>query len=252
MLLKKILKWIVVGCIILTGQGFAMLKSNQKNPTVVILLGPPGAGKGTHASPLSEHLSIPHISTGDLFRDNIRNNTELGQQAKTFMDQGKLVPDELVLDMLFKRMTAPDCARGCILDGFPRTLAQAKALDAKLDKKTHVVVLNFNVPDSVLIERITGRMVCKDCKKPYHKRFDPPRQPNVCDTCGGVLIAREDDQESVIRNRLEIYHKESQSLIDYYAKKKNTLHEIDSQNAKEQVFRDILVALSNEKSNTLR
>jgi len=248
-MLKKIFGWIVMGCVLLTGQGFTMSQSNQKTSTIVILLGPPGAGKGTHASPLSEQLSLPHISTGDLFRENIRNNTELGQKVKLFMDQGKLVPDDLVLDMLFDRMSAPDCARGCILDGFPRTLAQAKALDEKLDKKTRVIALNFNVPDSVLIERISGRMVCKDCKKPYHKRFDPPRQANVCDACGGTLITRDDDQESIVRKRLEVYHAESQPLIEYYAKKKDVLHEIDSQNSKEQVFREVMVALSSIKPN---
>ena len=246
-MLKKIFGWIVLGSMLLTGQGVAMSQSNQKAATIIILLGPPGAGKGTHASPLSEHLSLPHISTGDLFRENIRNNTALGEKVKSFMDQGKLVPDELVLDMLFQRMEARDCARGCILDGFPRTVAQAKALDDKLDKKTRVIALNFNVPDSVLIERISGRMICKDCKKPYHKRFDPPRQTNVCDTCGGTLITRDDDQESIVRKRLEVYHAESQPLIDYYAKKKDVLREIDSQNPKEQVFRDIMIALSNVK-----
>lgn len=246
-MLKKIFGWIVLGSMLLTGQGVAMSQSNQKAATIIILLGPPGAGKGTHASPLSEHLSLPHISTGDLFRENIRNNTALGEKAKSFMDQGKLVPDELVLDMLFQRMEARDCARGCILDGFPRTVAQAKALDDKLDKKTRVIALNFNVPDSVLIERISGRMICKDCKKPYHKRFDPPRQTNVCDSCGGTLITRDDDQESIVRKRLEVYHAESQPLIDYYAKKKDVLREIDSQNPKEQVFRDIMIALSNVK-----
>jgi len=246
---KKIFGWMVLGSLLLTGQGVAMSQSNQKPTTIVILLGPPGAGKGTHASPLSEHLLLPHISTGDLFRENIRNNTALGQKVKSFMDQGKLVPDELVLDMLFQRMESRDCAHGCILDGFPRTVAQAKALDAKLDKKTHIIALNFNVPDSVLIERISGRLICKDCKKPFHKKFDPPRQANLCDSCGGMLVTRDDDQENIVRKRLEIYHAESQPLIDYYSKKKDVLREIDSQNSKEQVFRDIMIALSSTKTN---
>jgi len=245
---QKMFGWIVMGCILLTGQGVAMSQSNQKAATIVVLLGPPGAGKGTHATAMSEHLSLPHISTGDLFRENIRNNTVLGQNVKSFMNQGKLVPDELVLDMLFQRMEAPDCARGCILDGFPRTVAQAQALDAKLSKNTRIIALNFNVPDSVLIERITGRLVCKDCKKPFHKRFDPPRQTNVCDSCGGTLVTREDDQENIVRKRLEVYHEESQPLIEYYAKKKDSLREVDSQNSKEQVFRDILLALSTLKT----
>lgn len=221
-----------------------MTQSNPKQKTIIVLLGPPGAGKGTHAGPLSEHLSLPHISTGDLFRENIRNNTELGQKVKPYLDQGKLVPDEIVMDMLFARMKDTDCLRGCILDGFPRTVAQAKALEAKLGNTSRVIALNFNVPDSVLIERISGRLICKECKRPYHKRFDPPRQANVCDACGGPLYTRDDDQESIVRKRLEVYHTESQPLIDYYAKKKGELREIDSQNTKEQVFQDILVALS--------
>ncbi|MBF8263210.1 MAG: adk-A [Parachlamydiales bacterium] len=235
-----------MGCIMLTGVGNAMSQSNPKLMTIIVLLGPPGAGKGTHAGPLSEHISLPHISTGDLFRENIRNNTVLGQKVKSFMDQGKLVPDELVLDMLFQRMENPDCVRGCILDGFPRTVSQAKALDAKLGKKSRIIALNFNVPDAVLIERISGRLICKECKKPYHKRFDPPRQANVCDACGGALYSRDDDQENIVRKRLEVYHEESQPLIDYYAKRKGELREIDSQNSKEQVFRDVMIALSSK------
>jgi adenylate kinase len=245
---KKLFCLLVTGCLILTGQGVAMNQSNPKQSTIVILLGPPGAGKGTHAEPLSEHLSIPHISTGDLFRENIRNNTELGQKVKSYLDQGKLVPDELVLDMLFDRMQAPDCTRGCILDGFPRTVPQAIALDAKLGKNVRILALNFNVPDSVLIERISGRLVCKECKKTYHKIFDAPKQANVCDACGGTLITRDDDRESIVRKRLEVYHTDSQPLIEYYAKKKGVLREIDSQNSKEQVFRDVLLALSNTPS----
>lgn len=232
----------------ITGQVFAMNHSNSKQSTIIILLGPPGAGKGTHAEPLSEHLSLPHISTGDLFRENIRNNTALGQKVKSFMDQGKLVPDELVLDMLFDRLKAPDCVRGCILDGFPRTVPQAMALDAKLEKNARIIALNFNVPDSELIERIAGRLVCKECKKTYHKTFAPPKQANVCDACGGALITRDDDREAIVRKRLEVYHNESQPLINYYAKKKGVLHEIDSQNSKEQVFQDILHALSSTAS----
>lgn len=241
---KKIFGWIVMGCIMFASEGTAMNRKDTKPMTVIILLGPPGSGKGTHAGPLSEHLSLPHISTGDLFREQIRKNTPLGQKVKVFLDNGHLVPDEFVVDMLFDRMQSADCAHGCILDGFPRTVFQAKALDARMGKNSRIIALNLNVPDSVLIERITGRLICKECKKPYHKRFDPPRQANVCDVCGGSLYTRNDDQETIVRNRLKVYHDESQPLIEYYAKKKEALHEIDGQNSKEVVFRDILEALS--------
>jgi adenylate kinase len=243
---KNLYRWIVMGCIMLACNGEAMSRTTQKPMTIIVLLGPPGAGKGTHAGPLSEHLSLPNISTGDLFRDHIRNHTPLGEKVKSFIDQGKLVPDDLVLEMLFDRLARKDCAHGCILDGFPRTVAQAKALDDKLAGKARIIAMNFNVPDSVLIERITGRLLCRDCKKPYHKRFDPPRQANICDVCGGPLYTRDDDQENIVRKRLEVYHEESQPLVDYYVKKK-ILREIDSQNSKDQVFRDILVALSTQK-----
>jgi adenylate kinase len=243
---KKMFYWVAAGCLLLTGQGGAMNQPN-KSPMVIILLGPPGAGKGTHAVPLSEHLAIPHLSTGDLFRENIRNKTELGQQVKLYIDQGKLVPDELVLGMLFDRMKGSDCKNGCILDGFPRTVAQAKALDAMLSQGTHIIAINFNVPDSVLIERISGRLICKDCNKVYHRTFNAPRNASVCDTCGGQVVTRDDDKEAVVRKRLEVYHRESQPLVDYYAHKKGELHEIDSQGSSDQVFRDVLSALSIEK-----
>lgn len=241
--LKNVFGWVLMGFMMFANQGMTMNRSTLKNPTIVILLGPPGSGKGTHAGPLSEHLGLPHISTGDLFRDQIRNHTELGQKVKVFLDQGKLVPDDLVIDMLFERMKSPDSLNGCILDGFPRTVAQAQALDEKISKKARLIVLNLNVPDSVLIERITGRLICNDCKKPYHKRFAPPRQANICDECGGRLSTRDDDQAHIVRKRLEVYHSESRPLINYYAKKKGVLREIDGQNSKDQVFKDVVAAL---------
>lgn len=218
--------------------------SRLEKPLVVILMGPPGAGKGTHAGPLSLHLGLPHISTGDLFREHIRGRTSLGQKVKSFIDKGNLVPDELVLDMLFERVGKPDCKNGYILDGSPRTLPQAKELDKRLGTHNRVIALNFNLADSVIIARITGRIACKECGKPYHKQYDPPKKEKVCDACGGELHQRDDDREEVIRKRLEVYRVQTQPLIDYYAKQKEVLREIDSENGKDQVFNDVLEALS--------
>ena len=241
----------VMGFVLSAVEAMAMGRSNHK-PLIIILLGPPGAGKGSHASALHEHFGLPHISTGDFFREHIQSNSELGRIAKSYIDQGRLVPDQLVLDMLFERMQQPDCARGCILDGFPRTLAQAKALDVRLKNKSRVVAINFNVPDSVLIERISGRIVCRDCRKSFHRNFEPPRQAGSCDSCGGGLYTRDDDTELVIRKRLEVYHTEAQQVVDYYAAKENVLREIDGQNSKAQVFHDVLISLSAKETALAR
>lgn len=238
-------RWMGLICMVgamLTGDVFAFSRPENK-PAVVILMGPPGAGKGTHAGPLSEHLGLPHISTGDLFRENIRNQTPLGQKAKTFMDQGQLVPDELVLDMLFDRVSKEDCKHGYILDGFPRTLPQAKALDQRLNARHNVIALNFQLEDRAIIERITGRIACKQCGKPYHKIYDLPKKEGVCDTCGGALYQRDDDKEEIVRKRLEVYRAQTAPLIEYYAKQKGVLREIDSKNTKEHVFHDVLDAV---------
>ena len=241
---KKLIGWLMmVGFICSTEDGMAMGQSSRK-PLIIILLGPPGAGKGTHATTLAEHLGLPHISTGDLFREHIQSGSELGLMAKEYIDQGKLVPDALVLDMLFNRIKTADCANGFILDGFPRTLAQAKALDARLNHKSKMVSFNFNVPDSLLIERIAGRIICRDCKKSYHRSFDPPRQAGSCDACGGSLYMRDDDIEGVVRKRLEVYHSGAQQLINYYAAKEKVFCELDGQNSKDEVFHDLLENLS--------
>lgn len=215
----------------------------ESQPVAIILMGPPGAGKGTHAGPLSAYLGIPHISTGDLFRENIRKETPIGKKAKTFMDAGRLVPDEVVLEMLFDRIQKSDCRNGIILDGFPRTVPQAKSLDETLGKTHRFIALNFNVPDDFLVERITGRIACKQCGKPFHKKYDPPKQEGVCDACGGALYQRDDDKEDVLRRRLEVYRNETAPLIHYYGNKKDVLREIDSQNSKEQVFHDVIEAV---------
>lgn len=241
--LKKLLGWIIMGSILLTAAEADAMHRMASKPVVIILLGPPGAGKGTHAAPLSEALGLPHISTGDLFRMHIQQKTQLGLLAKTYIDQGNLVPDDLVLDMLFDRLKESDCQQGLILDGFPRTLTQAKSLDARLKNKSRVLALNFYVPDSILIERIAGRLICRDCKRPYHKVFDPPQESGVCGQCGGELYMREDDREEIVRKRLEVYRSETLPLIEYYQEKEGVLVEIDGQNDKNQVFHDVLEAL---------
>lgn len=231
-----------------------MLETNDltNQPLVILLLGPPGAGKGTHAATLKDAIGLPHISTGDLFREHFKQQTPLGLTAKNYIDQGNLVPDELVLDMLFDRLQESDCAQGCILDGFPRTLAQARALDARLKNKSQVLALNFNVTDSILIERISGRLICRDCNKLYHAAFDPPQELGRCDLCEGELFTRDDDNEAIVRKRLAVYRAETLPLIEYYAAQQGVLKEIDSQNSKEQVFHDVLEAIPISMHNNVK
>lgn len=239
------IKWICMLGMLTTGSA-AFAENNlspSEKPLVVILIGPPGAGKGTHAGPLSEQLHLPHISTGDLFREHIRNQSPLGKQAKSYMDQGNLVPDALVFDMLFLRIEHPDCAHGYILDGFPRTLPQAQTLYAKLESKAQIIALNFIIPDSALIQRITGRLMCKQCGRPYHKTFDPPPASNHCQSCEGDLYQRDDDKENVVRKRLDVYHEQTEPIIAYFAKKPNLLRTVDALNSKAQVYQDILQSL---------
>jgi adenylate kinase len=209
-------------------------------PLAVILLGPPGAGKGTHAGPLSGKLGLPHISTGDLLREHIQGQTELGKLAKGRMDEGTLVPDDLVLTMLFERIERLDCARGYILDGFPRTKPQAEALDAYFGNDVQVTALYFSVPDRLLIERIIGRITCKDCARPYHLHFDPPKQAGTCDDCNKPLFQRTDDQEEVVRKRLAVYHTQTQPVIDHYISKQGVFRQVSAQGNKDDVFQDAL------------
>ncbi|MFG1808809.1 adenylate kinase [Streptomyces sp. NPDC049040] len=185
----------------------------------IVLVGPPGAGKGTQAAYLAENLSIPHISTGDLFRANISQGTELGKQAKAFMDAGRLVPDEVTIGMAEDRLLQPDAAQGFLLDGFPRNVGQAQALDAFL-AKTHVTldaVLDLEVPEEEVVKRIAGRRLCRnDGGHVFHVEYNPPAAEGVCDTCGGELYQRSDDTEEAVRIRLEEYHSKTEPIIDYY------------------------------------
>ncbi|WPX07879.1 adenylate kinase [Anaerocellum danielii] len=187
----------------------------------LILLGAPGAGKGTQAEYLSKRFSIPHISTGDILRENVKNETELGKKAKEYMDKGLLVPDEIVIEIVKDRISKEDCKNGFLLDGFPRTIAQAEALDKVLQELGQKIdkVLNIEVPDEKILERMSGRRICKNCGASFHVIYRPPQKEGVCDVCGGELYQREDDKEETVKKRLEVYHAQTQPLIDYYKEK---------------------------------
>jgi len=182
----------------------------------IIFLGPPGAGKGTYASRLTPTLKLPHISSGDMVRDEIKAQTQLGNLMKEYSDKGKLGPDEIMIKILAKRLRKPDCKKGCILDGFPRTIKQAKALEkiVKID-----LVINLNVPDDIIIKRLSNRLTCKKCGTIYNKLTLKPKKDNICDQCGGELYQREDDKPKVIQERLNVYRKKTEPLIEYYKKK---------------------------------
>lgn len=187
----------------------------------ILLMGPPGAGKGTQAEALAEKLGVPHIATGDIFRSQIAAGTPLGKKAKEYTDSGRLVPDEVTIGMVRERLKEPDCQKGFILDGFPRTVAQAKALDeilAQAGQKLDAAI-DIRVPDQKIIERLTGRRVCRQCGATYHLVFNPPQRPGVCDACGGELYQRSDDNEATVKNRLEVYQRQTAPLIDYYQAK---------------------------------
>ncbi|MCB6414886.1 adenylate kinase [Dorea acetigenes] len=184
----------------------------------IIMLGAPGAGKGTQAKKIAEKYSIPHISTGDIFRANIKNGTELGKKAKTYMDQGLLVPDELVVDLVVDRVNQDDCKNGYVLDGFPRTIPQAEALTkalAAMDQKMDYAI-DVNVPDENIVNRMSGRRACVGCGATYHLKYAPTKTEGICDVCGKELILRDDDKPETVQKRLNVYHEQTQPLIDYY------------------------------------
>ena len=209
-----------------------------------ILLGPPGAGKGTQAAKIVEKYGIPHISTGDIFRENIKKGTELGKKAQEYMNRGELVPDDLVIEIATTRLLADDCAEGFLLDGFPRTVYQAEKLDeflaahgSKIDK-----VLDIAVEKEELMVRLTGRRVCKACGASYHVVNIPPKKEGICDVCGGPLVQRADDNAETVANRIEVYEAQTMPLIEYYEKAGNIAH-IDGATGLESVFADIVKAL---------
>ena len=194
----------------------------------VIMLGAPGAGKGTQAKKIAAIYSLPHISTGDIFRENIKNETGLGQKAKLYMDQGLLVPDELVLELIMDRFKAPDCKEGYVLDGFPRTIPQAKALDAALERNNDRIeyAIDVDVADEVIINRMAGRRACLNCGRTYHLESLKPKVEGNCDYCDTKLVLRDADKPETVKKRLEVYHEQTQPLLDYYGDK-GILHRVD-------------------------
>ena len=210
----------------------------------IIMLGAPGAGKGTQAKKIAAKYDIPHISTGDIFRANIKNGTELGNKAKTYMDQGLLVPDELVCDLVVDRVQQDDCKKGYILDGFPRTIPQAESLDAALSRLGEAVdyAINVEVPDENIVKRMGGRRACVGCGATYHLVYAAPKKEGICDNCGAELILRDDDKPETVQKRLGVYHEQTQPLIDYYTKK-GILKEVDGTMDMGDVFKAIVEIL---------
>ena len=207
----------------------------------IIMLGAPGAGKGTQAKMIADKYQIPHISTGDIFRANISNGTELGKKAKTYMDQGLLVPDELVVDLVVDRVQQDDCKKGYILDGFPRTIPQAEALTEALKKLGEKVdfAINVEVPDENIVKRMSGRRACVSCGSTYHIVYNPTKVEGVCDKCGNELILREDDKPETVKKRLDVYHEQTQPLIEYYTNE-GVLVEVDGTKDMKDVFSAIV------------
>lgn len=233
-------------CLLLLALPFSLFALSKdvtpEHPKVIILLGPPASGKGTQSVRLAKELNIPHISTGDLFRENMKSGTALGKKAKQFIDEGKLVPDEIVLDMLFDRLQKSDTAAGFILDGFPRTIPQAEALDRRLDPKSDVIALNLDVSDDTIIKRTAGRLICKQCGNVHNRYFSPPERDGECDRCCGELYQRDDDKPEVVTMRLKTYHEQTEPLIAYY-KRKNILVDIAGEQDPNKVFQELKEAV---------
>jgi adenylate kinase len=213
-------------------------------PTYIVLLGPPGAGKGTQAQVISDTLGLPHISSGDIFRENLKDKTELGKLAEGYMNRGELVPDDVTIAMIRERLSRPDCEPGALLDGFPRTPAQAEALSTMLGEFGGRVnaVPYINVPEEVLIERLTGRWTCRAQGHIFHEKYNPPKEPGRCDFDGSELYQRDDDKAETVKRRISVYLKQTQPLIDFY-QNRNLLIEVDGQKSIEQVSADLLAKL---------
>ncbi len=211
----------------------------------LILLGAPGAGKGTQAVALVKAKGLTHVASGDLFRDNLSRNTELGQTAKTYMDKGELVPDDVTVKMVLERIARPDCANGFLLDGFPRTIPQAEALDKALMAENKAIdkAVSVAVPNEELIKRLSGRWICRDCQAPFHMVDAPPKESGKCDHCGGELYQRDDDNEVTVSNRLNVYMNQTAPLIDYY-RKQDKLLEVNGNQSVDAVSKEMLSALA--------
>jgi adenylate kinase len=210
----------------------------------IIMLGAPGAGKGTQAKKIAEKYSIPHISTGDIFRANIKGGTELGMKAKSYMDQGQLVPDEVTINMLLDRISAADCENGYVLDGFPRTIPQAESLTKALDARGEKIdyAIDVDVQDQAIVTRMSGRRACVNCGATYHIVYNAPKKEGVCDACGDNLVLRDDDKPETVQKRLTVYHDQTQPLIDYY-KNAGVLKSVDGTKDLNDVFADITAFL---------
>lgn len=210
----------------------------------IVMLGAPGAGKGTQAEIIAEKYNIPHISTGDIFRANLKNGTELGKKAKVYMDAGELVPDSLTCDLVMDRIAQDDCAEGYILDGFPRTIPQAEVFTKALAEKGMKVdfAIDVDVPDDNIVKRMAGRRSCPNCGSIYHVEFMPPKKEGICDSCGTELVQRADDQPDTVLNRLRVYHEQTQPLIDFY-KEAGCLYSVDGTKKQDEVFADIIAIL---------
>ncbi|MCI8658631.1 MAG: adenylate kinase [Lachnospiraceae bacterium] len=210
----------------------------------IIMLGAPGAGKGTQAKKIAEKYGIPHISTGDIFRANIKGGTELGMKAKSYMDQGQLVPDDVTIGMLLDRISEEDCQNGYVLDGFPRTIPQAESLTAALEERGEKMdfAVDVDVPDESIVTRMGGRRACLKCGATYHVMFNPPKSEGICDACKEALVLRDDDKPETVQKRLTVYHDQTQPLIDYY-KGQGILATVDGTKELNEVFRDIVAVL---------
>lgn len=211
----------------------------------IVMLGAPGAGKGTQAIKIADKYDIPHISTGDIFRANIKGGTELGQKAKSYIDKGELVPDEVTIGMLLDRIAQDDCKNGYVLDGFPRTIPQAESLTEALKSQDDKIdfALNIDVPDEAIIERMSGRRACPKCGATYHIVYAAPKTENICDKCGTELIIRSDDKPETVKDRLNVYHQQTEPLIAYY-KAAGVLREVDGTQELPKVFEDVVAILS--------
>lgn len=224
-----------------------MENSSNEHPLIIILLGPPGSGKGTQAKRLAQEYHIPQISTGDLFRENMAAGTPIGIQAKGYIQAGQLVPDEVVLGMLFDRIAKSDCANGYLLDGFPRTILQAEKLSENQNKKAKIFVFSLDVPDEEIVKRAAGRLVCKQCGAIYNRDIAHPKKDNTCDKCSGEVYKRNDDDPDVVKKRLVVYREQTEPLIHYY-EKKNFLISLDGKRRPDEVYSDIKQAIKFFKS----